>query len=831
MSQGARRIWLGGTIAIVLALAGYFVWQKIHNHPSDSALLACLDREVGAGKARFSKLERNDVPTGNDRVQGALVAHGSVAEPLYTAVDTSAYLRSEFNWDARPLAEARRLLAGASGPRIREIAGLVEDPPDPLKVAILREVSARAAPVVYRCSLWAERGANGWTLRLTEGRFDGDAPAGEPRSTYTGKTYIAGDATDAAALRALIEQQQKFCQRIVAARDQYQEERRRTRDERLARYASLFQPGTLFTGSVTLRRNQQSAALVLELVDLKGATRQVAALLRNDGGWSDARKFQGEWRTDADAETLSLVLGTRSDQALRGAGPILDLVDTWNIAFQVDADGNLLGTSNDYEYRFVRVPAAQVAGVKAELTATQVAALAASAAGVVYQGVAVARRDQASESVLLRFTRQENDGALLAASLESAEHPSWHRTLRGTVATNRYRNGDQPIRLRLSRGDNTRRAPDRSVFGWGGDLALALRVDDAQLTGEDEVFTYRFTRLSVEQVQQLAADRASREQKFFNLVRAGAVYDGTVRDGTGFISRVRLRFIAIDQGEGSLTAAIDSREQNGVFHEWKGAFDAAEGILALGSSGRGHFNPNGNLRVPFLSRHGSFRLNLTLDETGFTGELVDYNDWRLLFPARARTTPMGAGPAVDPATGLPVFPASSGAYVLAEGRWQPLPRNGGRVTYGVTQVLNGVSDFLGALGGKPIARDNQTQPDKMADLTFAGTDPVPEVNGAEVILLYLGAIKPLSADLLQKYPQLRDYPLIEMAPTRRTSDGRRQVDLLRIAPGLAGFRDQRVAAILDEPKTGATLVTCTSTLASGSYALAVNTEAYELNVR
>jgi len=360
-------------------------------------------------------------------------------------------------------------------------------------------------------------------------------------------------------------------------------------------------------------------------------------------------------------------------------------------------------------------------------------------------------------------------------------------------------------------------------------LVLALRPEGSELTGEDERFTYRLERATPGFIAALDQERTERAGRFFAVVKAGAAYDGVFRNRDGFVSRARLRITEINAADGIVFLNFESREQNGIYAKFRGSYDPVDRTLALTNSGGGKFNPSGVRRVPFFSEDAAHAVTLKLGDSGFTGAILNRSDWSMEFTAQP-----GAVASLPP----PEYPAARGAYVLSEGQWLPLPRNGGRVTYGAMEVLTNITGFLGALNGalgsangNSPSKADETRPDKLGDLTFDGREPVPAVAAEGVVIVLVGEIQKAPADMLQKYPELRDYPAMEMAPSRRSGDGKRQVDLLRIVPGLGGFRDQRIAAIVEEVRPGVTLHTCTARLDSGSYAIGAGGDMFELNVR
>src|SRR5258708_33150943 len=107
--------------------------------------------------------------------------------------------------------------------------------------------------------------------------------------------------------------------------------------------------------------------------------------------------------------------------------------------------------------------------------------------------------------------------------------------------------------------------------------------------------------------------------------------------------------------------------------------------------------------------------------------------------------------------------------------------------------------------------------------------PPDAVDGERVMIVYKGEITPLPRSAVLQYPKLADVPKIEVAPIERDAAGMRRVNLYRLAPGIAGFSDTRLPAVVDEIPPGYARLVVRG-LKSGSYAVAVNGEFYELGV-
>lgn len=855
MSKAAKLRLLYVAAAIIVAAVAIGIYQQVSRHPSDSVLLSGLSVQANSTGWTFSAPKRQENIYSDGRVTGSFTAKAVLKESLYQKVDTTSFLKESLSADTDKLAELRASLNTSRGQKLQELAHITLLPKNPLDVVLIKEVAARGLESVYEGNYEAEKHGSNWIIRYHGGVVN--TPYGAlPRSQYDTSVLDAKDPNTTPALKAMLEANTSLEKNLSLAREQLEELLRKEHGARTATFAALLKPGTLFTGSAVQRYNQRTFPIWIELTSVSTSPGQVQALMRNDGGWSDARTFQGEWKTDANAEKCVLVLRTHSNQAIREAGPFLETDDSWTITFTVGQDGAIEATNDSYGYRLTRIPDADAAAVQQKLQAPLQSLLAAAAAGTTYQGAIISKRDQTSEPVLLRFTKLDNNGALLAATLESVEHPSWRRSLRGTIIANTYRAGALPVRLKITSGDEIKTAPNGSVFRNYNDRQIGLTPINSALRGEDDTYKYELIKLNDQQLAELAATRLAREKQVLSVATPGATYDGTIRDDSGFVARARLRFVKINPNNGDAFIVMESRDQAGIQVEFKGTLDCAEGILSL-QSGAGKFNPNGRLRVPFFSRDDTFVLNLAIKDDVLSGKIARYDDWTLNFPLKASpaptaeiapdpapTTPEATTPnaepattpttapvaATPPATSSATIPSTPGAYILIDGKWEPLPTNNGKVKYGAGAVLSQVNSFLGALSERKPANTHE----KLADLIFDGTASIPTARGDDIVIVFVGTFAAPPESVINKNPEILNYPMMEVARTEVRSDGKRRIDLLRIVPGIAGFCDQRVAAKLEKLAEGVTKLTCTGTLEPGMYALSVSnasTPAFEFRVR
>ena len=794
---------------MVLVGAGLWTWQYLRDRLGESTVLAALDDQLGAGRVRFTAVALEPVSSTEQERTLRFSAQGALTGDLFVRRDTEETLRERFADSLDRLAALTEELATPAGTRLVELAELGQPPADPLALVLLERTAAGGTALTATGQLTATRGAEGWVLEVAPGEYVPALPLGKLRSGQPENALVTSDPTFPAALEQLVATRLAFAEKLAAARAQVAEQLRQERDARQTAFLVALQPGNLFLGHAEpLADGEPVPGLVLEIATAKPAARQVTALLRNQGNWTDTRVFSATWETDDDFSVLRLPLATRSSQAVPEAGPLLSLRETWTVELSLDAEGRLTGQSPTHQYTFTRVASGDLERTRTELAAAHEAVLAATRPGTTYHGTVAAGSGGASTPAFLRFIRQDNSGARLEAELELAAQPGRLRLFRGFAAANPHRTGDRPIRLSSEARRRVAKADPASVTGFAMDLAPAFALDGATLTGADDSFTYSFTRITDAEFGQLVAARQSAEAGILAIVKRGAAYDGVARHRDGFTTPIRLRFTRVDD-DGTVAAHVESRQRQGVHLRLSGPVDTATRKLQLAGTG-GRPDTDDDLRVPFLVRNAKYTLRLDVGERAIEGTIEHDPDWTLSF---------NLGPAVP--TELPAWPTAGGAYALVGDAWHPLPAN--------TRYSGNSATARPAKAGS-----GKAGPVKVAELVFDGKDPVPAIpQGAPVVVVYVGPVPPPSAELLEKYPDtLRDYPAVELAPTRKTLiGGKRIADLFRVTPENAGFLASRVAATLTEPETEITLLVANVALPPGGYALLANGNAFELQVK
>lgn len=828
LSPKARLGIVIGSVALVIVVLGSLWLTNRASRPSEADIAAFLNREIGRERAQFESVDYKVVGKQLNFARLEFEARAIVRETLYHNADVAPWLRRQ-NFDSTAFAAAQALVSASDGLSLREWAGLPPTPPDPAQLTVLRAAVTRGQAVRFAGTINAHKRNGGWTMTIESGRFTESDPEGRPRSAFA-EAYVEGDAADEQKLAQTIAAARDFAVHVSAAAKQYAPQLAEARRARLERVIGAIAPGSLFAGVARSRRDSTALMLYLEFTARNDNPRTITAALRNDSGGAEHRPFQGEWQADEKNGRIKLRLTTLANQRVIGAGPLLDDQVSWTIDGEIAANGAFVARSETLDYEFQRVEAADLARTRSTMLQGQERLHTAVAPKSVYLGSITNRSTGASMRALLRFDSLEPKTSAFAGTFQSLSRASNIRRFTGLAIGNKYRAENQPLRLQILAAHGT---GEFFAASWASNAVL--QVDGDELRGHLDGFDLAFKAATPDELARIEQARQAAVTAFFAVFRTGAAYDGTARYSDGFVGRLRLRVQKIDELERTATLLIESRDQPGLYSRFTGAYSVEDSSI-VATSGEGRINKSGVRKVPFFTHDSTYRVRFVKSEGRIDGTIEDgwyANGWTLEFPIPGNL-PQLASPSATaepdaPAAlaAYPTVPTAEGAYLLVNNQWVKLPRNNGRVTYGAAQVIGGILQGLNALSGKPV---DAHAPDKLAVLTFDGKDPVPRTAKQSVVLLYRGHLPQPSAADQAKYPVLQSYPSIEAAPLRTGSDGKRHADLIRVVPGVAGFRENRIAGTVEEIDPTLHLLTATATLPTGRYAFAAGTNAFEFEI-
>ncbi len=184
-----------------------------------------------------------------------------------------------------------------------------------------------------------------------------------------------------------------------------------------------------------------------------------------------------------------------------------------------------------------------------------------------------------------------------------------------------------------------------------------------------------------------------------------------------------------------------------------------------------------------------------------------------------------------PAAEFFVSSTPTGAYVYADGVWHRLPQNSAKAVQSTPQKLTGLLQNLSSFEDRLAGKSSGASATEIAEIRFDGLETVPVVPANDLIIAYVGPLAPFTASDIERHPELKDYPIIEMAPEKPLSKGVRYAPLYRLPGGFLGFANTRVmTAAVDQSIPNLTILRCTAPLPRGQYAVACGNNSYEVKV-
>jgi hypothetical protein len=376
--------------------------------------------------------------------------------------------------------------------------------------------------------------------------------------------------------------------------------------------------------------------------------------------------------------------------------------------------------------------------------------------------------------------------------------------------------------------------PGAGPFLSAGDawmLELTASADSTELYGQTSGYSYKFEAVAAADVARVRSELRASHQAYLDATAPGMVYRGTVSYVyTQSVENVFLHFVRQEDNGAQLIAVLESTEHPAWRRYLRGSVvsskyrSGGKPVRLESAAGRRiRRAPEESVFNPLMYPSPTF----TLEGNTLRGKDENFRYSLTAVSKDGLSEHLAANKGYE----TPSFPSQPGAYVLHDGRWDLLPANGGKPGTGFKSVAKHISAFFSSL-----SKDDDSEPKdvRIGDLIFDGTDPVPAVKSDPLVIVFVGPVKPFSADALSHNPDLKYYPALEIAHSTVHEDGKRSADLYRIAPTLSGFGEKRLSADVETPLDGVTLLTCSGALESGSYALNVpnsTTPAFEFKVQ
>ncbi|HQF39524.1 MAG TPA: hypothetical protein PK322_10445 [Opitutaceae bacterium] len=779
------------------------------------ALTDHLDRRTWSAPSIGSiSVSRNP---GLPSVTVSAVVTTALTEDHFLRVDTEEWCKAN-GADISGTAEALAATSQAQWPKLAPFVKAERPSLNIAEATLVRRTANKAEAVTFDARFIAQKSESGWVFAdcTLEPRKEVE---GRSRSAFGASTLCIDDPSDKETARTAASAAVAFAKAYKDGVVAYKEDLARKKEAAIKDFLSAVSAKTLYRGYARPKNgNGEQTVLFLEFAQVRGGENRLAAVLRDEAGWAEARPFSGTWSYDDNSGDFTIALNTRGADRIENCGPFVggDTYRSWGMTLAYSGD-KLVGGNDSFNYEFTRRSGAEAEQDRAEVEAPWREMIAATAKGAIFKGIGTAKDGSTSFDMMLRITRNDN-GGIVTAVAENPLDPRDNRTFKGMIIGNAHRNDGSP--LRLNSGNDDHGSTGHDWFRFYG-VETWWNLEGTTLSGASSRYTYNLTKLTEAEVADFNAARAAAQNALLACVQPGRAYAGIATSDRGkYSTKVGLRFSRLE-GAGSLIEfGIFSVRDPRSAVTYNGSFSPIDGKITASRKSKNFNDGDRAFQEAFLYR----------------GELVLYvrdDAIRVEYENAALTLNFPYGGIVEKValdgSGGPelTVPDQQGAFALIEGKWVPLPRNNGR-------GRQSAGDIAGALFGglfKPIADAGNpsaaSQPEDVGEIIIDGTSPVPVVSG-QLIVFFRGTPE----DFVQPKGLPADYPLVEAAPLRVDEKGIRHARIYTIAPGLAGLAQSRTPGQILPVAEDAVVYRTTAYLEPGLYCFtAGNGKIYEVRVK
>lgn len=475
--QLSPKIALIAICVLAGVLIGAWYLTQLGQYPGRSVLTSALSEKlVSSQQITGIKIISKSLDNSGDAVMD-LAATVETKEPCYLPVDRAQAL-STLNLDATVFGKINAIVSGKDGQRILKLADLPKPPVDLDQIVFLKE----SAPAHYSYTMtWRvtlSRRVGAWTPLFSDATDAGNPPSGKIKSEYGQNAYCITAADDIDRLRKIMADAQASYAKLNDVAQKYNQNRQALAQKAREENLRLLSEGAIFQGQA-VRNNNNTVPLFIEITSVNPERQSITALVRNDGGWGDGRRFQGTFSYDDDDQVLKLQIASRTEQALRNCGPFLQWEE--NMAFSLTFNDNVFaGNIGSWSCRFFRVPDQERRNFVARQSENQARLLDATKPGKVYSVIATLPDRGWTEEYWFFFTRQDPDSLKLEGYLQSQTNPG-KRRFYGNLILNTYWADGAAIRLFSDDTDAVKRIREPSPLGYSSKITWLPVLDDGSM--------------------------------------------------------------------------------------------------------------------------------------------------------------------------------------------------------------------------------------------------------------------------------------------------------------------------------------------------------------
>lgn len=403
------------------------------------------------------------------------------SEPLYRAADPPAVLFEGFN--PRRLSWVRKIIAqlvDENAPGAAELRARM--PPDMYQRKHVAVKTAKGGKARVTGSATVASSANGWIYTLDElgGTLGNTADMGEPVGAL-GDPLILNHRESERWVRETIVAWRRYEREVQALRQKVELSRADHAARAIETFFGTVKAGTFFHGTGEAASQQQGPAyFFLEVVSADAESALVVFLLRNDGTWSQARRFAGPVGYNDAEHVVEVNVATRAEDAFPQGGPLVGNPGAFALRFHF-APGMPSGLSTyggDFMLLLEEVARESLEPIRARAYVRRQRLADAISPGATFVGQSVGPRGETA--IALTFVPGPDRGGVMAR-LETAE---WSGMFTVQERCNRYETAGYDIVLEpvVSLGGERPQDPT-SHDAW---RRVGLTVEDNQLSGRIE---------------------------------------------------------------------------------------------------------------------------------------------------------------------------------------------------------------------------------------------------------------------------------------------------------------------------------------------------------
>jgi len=474
---------LGGLMAVA-GVAGLFGGERgVPSATDTEAFLLGLLASRGYGGAFELRDLQHEVFTGGGSAK-ILVRFGAdvvFTEPLYRAADPPAALFEGFS--PRRLSWVRKCIAQLVDDNT---AGAVDlrgrMPPDLYQRKHVAQKTAKGAKARVTGSAAAANTPNGWVYTLEDfgGSLGTTADTGEPLAAL-GDPLILNNRDSERWVRETIVAWRRYEREVQAMRQKVELAQADHANRAIEAFFGAVKAGTFFhgTGEATSRQTGP-AYFFLEIVSVDMETRGVVFLLRNDGVWSQARRFAGVVGYNEGEHAVEINAVTRAEDAFPAGGPIVGSEGAFSLRFHFTPGmpSGLSSFGGDLMLMLEEVAREALEPIRVRAYARRQRLAEAIAPGATFVGKAANARGEVALALTIV------PGADRSSIMARLETPGWSGMFSVQERCNRYDTAGHDLVLEPVVNLGSERPQDpTSHDAW---TRVSLNVEENQLTGRIE---------------------------------------------------------------------------------------------------------------------------------------------------------------------------------------------------------------------------------------------------------------------------------------------------------------------------------------------------------